>query len=277
MKFDKLLRKLIKGTLPQWRDFFLSYKILKKQLKLMYPEAWEAANKRPRLADDVMTREEKDFIHLLEVEIEKLNSFFVDQEEEYIIRQKVLQDRAVNALSSNEELMKLGKDIVDLHGEMVLLLNYSAFNYTGLVKILKKHDKRSGALIRQSFIEEVLQQPFYNTDSLNKLVKDCERLVDRLFPETEPLVDGGSVDVKRNQVSTAIEDDGSLRLPKELAEIEYMESLYMKSTLAALKVLKEIRSGSSTVNESSSSPLQTTDFGFVDKWSKIPVIEQAAK
>nr|WET17595.1 SPX1 [Phoebe bournei] len=241
MKFLKLLRKLIEGTLPQWRDFFLSYKILKKQLKLMYPEAGEAANKRPRLADDVMTREEKDFIHLLEVEIEKLNSFFVDQEEEYIIRQKVLQDRAVNALSSNEELMKLGKDIVDLHGEMVLLLNYSAFNYIGLVKILKKHDKKSGALIRQSFIEEVLQQPFYNTDSLNKLVKDCESLVALLFPETEPLVDGASVDVKRNQIAQGVR------------EIEYMESLYMKSTVAALKVLKEIRSGSSTVNESSSS------------------------
>lgn len=145
------------------------------------------------------------------------------------------------------------------------------------MKILKKHDKRTGALIRQPFIQEVLQQPFYSTDSLNKLVKDCERLVDRLFPETEPLVDGGSVAVKRNQVSTAIEEDGSLRLPKELAEIEYMECLYMKSTLAALKVIKEIRSGSSTVSASSSPPLQTTDFGFEDKWSKIPVIEQAAK
>lgn len=146
------------------------------------------------------------------------------------------------------------------------------------MKILKKHDKRTGALIRQPFIQEVLQQPFYNTDSLNKLVKDCETLVDRLFPEmSEPFVDGGSVAVKRNQVSTAIEEDGSLRLPKELAEIEHMECLYMKSTLAALKVLKEIRSGSSTASTSSSPPLQATDFGFEDKWSKIPVIEQAAK
>ncbi|KAG6521343.1 hypothetical protein ZIOFF_018458 [Zingiber officinale] len=43
----------------------------------------------------------------------------------------------------------------------------------GLVKILKKYDKRTGALIRQPFIEKVLQQPFFTTDLLYKLVKEC--------------------------------------------------------------------------------------------------------
>lgn len=33
---------------------------------------------------------------------------------------------------SNEEVNRLGRDIVDLHGEMVLLENYSALNYTGI-------------------------------------------------------------------------------------------------------------------------------------------------
>ncbi|KAG6474105.1 hypothetical protein ZIOFF_068029 [Zingiber officinale] len=44
---------------------------------------------------------------------------------------------------------------------------------SGLVKILKKYDKRTGALIRQPFIEKVLQQPFFTTDLLYKLVKEC--------------------------------------------------------------------------------------------------------
>ena len=34
-------------------------------------------------------------------------------------------------MGSAEELMRVGKEIVDFHGEMVLLLNYSALNYTG--------------------------------------------------------------------------------------------------------------------------------------------------
>lgn len=33
---------------------------------------------------------------------------------------------------SKEELMKVRKEIVDFHGEMVLLENYSALNYTGI-------------------------------------------------------------------------------------------------------------------------------------------------
>lgn len=31
----------------------------------------------------------------------------------------------------NEEMIKIRKEIVDFHGEMVLLENYSALNYTG--------------------------------------------------------------------------------------------------------------------------------------------------
>lgn len=44
-----------------------------------------------------------------------------------------LQDRAVSAAEtgSAEELLRVRKEIVDFHGEMVLLENYSALNYTG--------------------------------------------------------------------------------------------------------------------------------------------------
>ena len=44
-----------------------------------------------------------------------------------------LQDQVARAVEreSKEELMKARKEIVDFHGEMVLLENYSALNYTG--------------------------------------------------------------------------------------------------------------------------------------------------
>lgn len=35
------------------------------------------------------------------------------------------------AKNSNEEMINIKKEIVDFHGEMVLLMNYSALNYTG--------------------------------------------------------------------------------------------------------------------------------------------------
>ncbi|XVE98324.1 hypothetical protein REPUB_Repub03eG0096300 [Reevesia pubescens] len=296
MKFGKSLSNQIEETLPEWRDKFLSYKELKKKLKLVEPKSGDRPNKRLRLDEnsgdvvdavdkvdgDGMSREETDFIKLLEDELEKFNTFFVEKEEEYIIKLKELQDNVAKAKDSNEEMIKIRKEIVDFHGEMVLLENYSALNYTGLVKILKKYDKRTGALIRLPFIQRVLQQPFYTTDLLYKLVKECEAMLDHLFPKNEKPAsteanngDDGEDGGCDPSTSSSSKSDDLLRMPKELAEIEYMESLYMKSTISALRVLKEIRSGSSTVSVFSLPPLQIS--GLDETWKKIPVLEQAAK
>lgn len=146
---------------------------------------------------------------------------------------------------------------------------------TGLAKILKKYDKRTGTLLRLPFIQKVLQQPFFTTDLLYKLVKECEILIDRLFPVKEAPSSTEAADGNEPSTSETAKSDGLLRGPKELAEIEYMESLHMKSALSALRVLKEIRSKSSTVSVFSLPPLQTS--GVDDTWNKIPILEQAAK
>lgn len=102
------MSSLIEETLPEWRDKFLSYKDLKKQLKIIYPEESTIdcsgrPSKRQRLGngddgkereiddgDCEVTKEVIDFVDLLEEEIDKFNGFFVDNEENYIIRLKVL-------------------------------------------------------------------------------------------------------------------------------------------------------------------------------------------
>ncbi|WVZ77438.1 hypothetical protein U9M48_025302 [Paspalum notatum var. saurae] len=276
MKFGKHLHyyNQIMETLPEWRDKFLSYKDLKKWLKQIGGAGGERrSSKRRRVAEDgssssspppaMTAAEEAAFVALLEAELDKFNAFFLEKEEDYVIRQKELQDRVVSALEmgSAEELLRVRKDIVDLHGEMVLLENYSALNYTGLVKILKKYDKRTGALIRLPFIQNVMQEPFYATDLLFKLVKDCEEMLDQLQPRSQPSVpsDDGKEDSdgddKPAKPSSSLPNGagaGSL----ELEEIEDMESMYMKSTVAALRALREIRSGSSTVSAFSMPPLR---------------------
>lgn len=95
MKFWKILSNQIEQTLPDWRDKFLSYKDLKKQLKLIVPkDDSSSSSKRRRLDDDgviegEVSKEVNDFLRLLEVEIEKFNGFFVEKEEEYVIKWKV--------------------------------------------------------------------------------------------------------------------------------------------------------------------------------------------
>ncbi|KAL1189151.1 SPX domain-containing protein 1 [Cardamine amara subsp. amara] len=263
MKFGKSLSNQIEQTLPEWRDKFLSYKELKKRLKLIDSKSADRPVKRLRLDSSFgageefsvgMSKEEINFIQLLEDELEKFNNFFVEKEEEYIIRLKEFRDRIAKAKDSMEKMITIRKEIVDFHGEMVLLENYSALNYTGLVKILKKYDKRTGDLMRLPFIQKVLQQPFYTTDLLYKLVKESEAMLDRFFPVNE------------------IEAEN---IQAELSEHKFMESLHMKSTIAALRVLKEIRSGSSTVSVFSLPPLQLN--GLDETWKKIPLLEQEAK
>ncbi|XP_047073630.1 SPX domain-containing protein 1-like [Lolium rigidum] len=294
MKFGKSLSSQIVETLPEWRDKFLSYKDLKKRLKLIGAGAdgEERQAKRARVSEDgdeaaaaaaEMTPEEAEFMRLLGAELDKFNSFFVEKEEEYIIRQKELQDRVARAagMDSREELLRVHKEIVDFHGEMVLLENYSALNYTGLVKILKKYDKRTGALIRLPFIQNVLLQPFFTTDLLYQLVKECEAMLDQLLPSNKPSVSNvdGKEDIntedKPLNPSSSLGSSGCI---PELDEIEFMESMYMKSTVAALRSLKEIRSKSSTVSAFSLPPLQANSAAEEqERWKKISVIEQAAK
>lgn len=107
-------------------------------------------------------------------------------------------------------------------------------------------------------------------------------MLDRLFPttdlpaSTEATATTSTADEGCHPTtSAATKNDGSIIVPKELAEIEYMESLHMKSTISALRVLKEIRSGSSTVSVFSLPPLQLG--GAEDTWKNVPVLEQAAK
>lgn len=82
MKFWKILKRQIEQTLPEWRDKFLSYKNLKKQLKIMCPKD---ASTPPKLD----AHQVHHFLCLLQVDIDKFNTFFVNKEEEYIIKWKV--------------------------------------------------------------------------------------------------------------------------------------------------------------------------------------------
>ncbi|KAL3500882.1 hypothetical protein ACH5RR_039975 [Cinchona calisaya] len=151
--------------------------------------------------------------------------------------------------------MNVGREILDFHGEMVLLENYSALNYTGLVKILKKYDNRSGALIRLPFIQKGLEQPFFRIDVLNKLVKEREAMLYHLFSLSDELSSQTEGNEGCEMKTVTETEERTLKVPEELAEIEYMENMYMKLVSSVLRVLKEIRGGSSTVSMFSLLPL----------------------
>ncbi|XP_008802486.2 SPX domain-containing protein 5 [Phoenix dactylifera] len=252
MKFGKRLKQQIEETLPEWRDKFLSYKDLKKLVRLIS-------------STNPSTEAEMAFTDLLDAEIDKFNAFFVEQEEEFIIRQRELQERIKRVIetfgpggsqpSETEyaaEMGRIRKDIVNFHGEMVLLENYSSINYTGLAKILKKYDKRTGGLLRLPFIEKVLKQPFFTTDLVSKLVKECENTMDAVFPV-----------VAREQAERG-----------EREALMAAEQSIFRNTVAALATMEELRKGSSTYGHFSLPPLTLPDADLLQPFqlpSPIPI------
>lgn len=233
MKFGKRLKKQVEESLPGWRDKFLAYKRLKVLIRLVSSPHRAAA--------------EAAFMRLLNDEVDRFNAFFLEQEEEFIIRHREVRE-TVKAVAGTEpseaeraaQMRKVRREIVDLHGEMVLLLNYSAVNYTGLAKILKKYDKRTGRLLRLPFIEEVLKQPFYTTELMSRLVRECEGTMEAVFASTNT----NSGDRDRWTTDT------------EMAPMATEQGIF-RNTVAALVAMRELRSGSSTYGHFSLPPLAT--------------------
>lgn len=109
----------------------------------------------------------------------------------------------------------------------------------GLAKILKKYDKRTGGLLRLLFIQKVLKQPFFTTEVVSKLIKECESTIAQVFPVDEK-------EIGRREPTIRVTGEGVFR-----------------NTVAALLTMQEIRSGSSTRSQFSLPPLDLSDSEFI--------------
>jgi hypothetical protein len=91
------------------------------------------------------------------------------------------------------------------------------------VKILKKYDKRTGGVLSLPFTQRVRHQPFFTTEPLTRLVRECEANLELLFPvEAEVLEPSSSSNLEPHDV--------------------------YRSTLAAMKAIQGLRKASSTYN-----------------------------
>lgn len=115
MKFGKEFRIHLEETLPEWRDKFLCYKPLKKLLKHLPNTTISGHNNNnnpqnrqsvgnhgeggPSSSESVPTTTQRSmsleefqdwFVRLLNDELDKLNDFYVEKEEDFVIRFQVL-------------------------------------------------------------------------------------------------------------------------------------------------------------------------------------------
>jgi len=97
MKFGKEFKTHLEDTIPEWRDKFLCYKPLKKLLKQNLPSITTAITDIPiNLPLHLLQQPSSPqllqawFVRILNEELEKFNDFYVDKEEEFVIRFQVL-------------------------------------------------------------------------------------------------------------------------------------------------------------------------------------------
>lgn len=171
MKFGTLLRNSAAET-PELQSLFLCYKHLKKRLKRL-PERHAAdPENNPEDVSDEVAQRQRNFVLTLNEDVQQFNELFMEKEEDSVIQLRTLEDAAKESRDV-EAVSRVFKEFVDFHGQMLLLVHWSILAYTGLVKILKKHHKRTGLLVRAPHLDNLLSQPFCSVEVGSCSIKYC--------------------------------------------------------------------------------------------------------
>lgn len=132
------------------------------------------------MGDDPLSR----FTERLDVEVEKINDFYMDRIEEgvIILHAMTQQVEGLIAAASNDvpQISAIQRALVSYHFNLLMLQSYVALNFSGVVKILKKLDKKFGTAHRKAYLESIVELPFYNCAALGQVVEDTEALFARL-------------------------------------------------------------------------------------------------
>lgn len=171
MKFGKLLRATVDSRMPQWRDFVVQYKSLKQTIK-------QAQQQLTATQGASAAEASTSFTALLDQEVEKVNDFYMDRIEEGVIILHALKqhsEQLVMCGADAEQRTACQRSLVSFHFNLLMLQNYVALNFTAVVKILKKFDKKLGGNLRSDYISAMVELPFYRCQALGQLVEDTER------------------------------------------------------------------------------------------------------
>lgn len=136
-----------------------------KKIKKLPPKEQQQGQQQQQgsAATDTLTAEETEFVQALSDTLNQLNDVYIEKEETSVIRVERLESELATA-STPEQLNELHKQFVDFHGEVLLLVHWSILAYTATVKILKKHHKRTGLLVKAPQLGNLLSQPFCSTE-----------------------------------------------------------------------------------------------------------------
>ncbi|KAI8148297.1 hypothetical protein BJV82DRAFT_591579 [Fennellomyces sp. T-0311] len=173
MKFGKQIQS---QQFTEWSAHYLDYKGLKKFINSVLNAPTES-----NISDDdrskLLQSQKAAFFFKLERELEKINSFYLQKENELKVRLRTLVDKK-KILQTDTRRLKhastlfnaIQEAFIQFEQELNKIQKYVELNNEGFRKILKKWDKRSKSTTRELYLSRQIDiQPCFNTQFLCEL------------------------------------------------------------------------------------------------------------
>ncbi|KAI8368706.1 hypothetical protein BD560DRAFT_447356 [Blakeslea trispora] len=181
MKFGKQIQS---QQFTEWSPYYLDYKGLKKFISSLLntpADSLKALGLPPiDLEDDrakLLQSQKAAFFFKLERELEKINSFYLQKENELKVRlrslidkKKVLQSDLRRLKHASTLFKAIQEAFLQFEQELTKIQKYVELNNEGFRKILKKWDKRSKSSTKELYLSRQIDiQPCFNAQVLCEL------------------------------------------------------------------------------------------------------------
>lgn len=174
MKFGK---HMAQNMPPDWRFNFLDYNGLKRYCK-ENSGAWN-----DQLEDK--------FVGMLEDELKKVSDFGYVKYNELQRHVAFLEGQFAKieepSTAENKDALREELDLVT--HDITKLAKFNSLNYTGFLKLLKKHDKLTSIRLKNTFLARLTKQPFYK-ETFDAMIVRLSALYEKLKPKDRPELAG---------------------------------------------------------------------------------------
>ncbi|KAI8819939.1 VTC domain-containing protein [Fimicolochytrium jonesii] len=167
--------QLSNALYSEWRFYYVDYDELKRQLKQGLTGNGGFNDQR-----------EAAFVETLERELEKVTAFRNIKGDELTRRVQHCESVVESTLAQGdsatpdaERFARVEEEIRRITMEVTELSKFVRINYTGFLKILKKHDKHTVYMLKPTFMVRMNARPFYK-DGFDTLILRLSKLFDTI-------------------------------------------------------------------------------------------------
>ncbi|CAG8503704.1 1107_t:CDS:2 [Acaulospora colombiana] len=200
MKFGK---QILNQQTTEWASYYINYKALKKIInslqnheRSLTPNPITIGTSRTSNSDlvqadnypEFLQQQKANFFFKLERELEKVNAFYLQKEDEFKVRLRTLNDKKRILLGNERRPSAVSTSLITLkeafqkfQQDLNKLQQFVEINTTGFSKILKKWDKRSKSRTKELYLAgQVKIQPFFNREVIADLADGADNSLSEL-------------------------------------------------------------------------------------------------